>query len=90
MCGTRCLGLDAGGDSGTGQPHGDAWLVPTCGAWDWMSGLANHTVMCVWSPPARPHPGKVGGAWRRNGAPFKTHRSLKTSCAPAQPIYFCY
>lgn len=32
MCGTRCPGLDASGDAGPGQPHGDGWLVPTCKA----------------------------------------------------------
>ena len=32
VCGTRCPGLDAGGDAGPGQPHSDTWPVPTCEA----------------------------------------------------------
>lgn len=37
-------------------------------------GLANRTVTRGWAPPARPCPSKVGGAWRHNGAPFKTYQ----------------
>ena len=39
-----------------------------------MLGLANRTVTHGQSPPARPCPSKVEGAWRHNRAPFKTHR----------------
>ena len=38
-----------------------------------MLGLANRTVTHGQSPPARPCPSKVEGAWRHNRAPFKTH-----------------
>lgn len=44
MCGTRCPGLDAGGDAGPGQPHGDAWLVPTCKA------LSQQSRRCLETP----------------------------------------